>query len=195
MIVNEPSARASLRAAFQRYEKALTSNDLAVLDELFLDATQTIRYGITENLYGIEEIRAFRAGRPATSLERQLERTEITTYGDSFGIASTLFRRASAPGRIGRQMQTWIRTLDPLIKSQLLYQLSYAPAGAGVTGLLARRQGVGRLAGFAIRHCQAARLRLIKKLRRGRSSEVERQLPKLNVVGSIPIARSSSFSG
>ena len=29
----------------------------------------------------------------------------------------------------------------------------------------------------------------------GRSSEVERQLPKLNVVGSIPIARSSSFEG
>jgi hypothetical protein len=112
LIVNEPSTRASLSAAFQRYETALTSNDLAVLDELFLDATQTIRYGITENLYGIDEIRAFRAGRPATSLERQLERTEITTYGESFGIASTLFRRASAPGKIGRQMQTWIRMND-----------------------------------------------------------------------------------
>lgn len=112
MIVNEPSARASLEAAFQRYETALTSNDLAVLDELFLDAAETIRYGIAENLYGIEEIRAFRAGRPATALARQLERTEITTYGDSFGIASTLFRRASAAGKIGRQMQTWIRTAD-----------------------------------------------------------------------------------
>ena len=112
MIVNEPSTRVSLEAAFQRYEKALTGNDLAVLDELFLDARETIRYGITENLYGIEEIRAFRAARPATSLERQLARTEITTYGDSFGIASTLFRRASAPGKIGRQMQTWIRTSE-----------------------------------------------------------------------------------
>ena len=30
--------------------------------------------------------------------------------------------------------------------------------------------------------------------RRGRSSEVERQLPKLNVVGSIPIARSKLFN-
>jgi hypothetical protein len=31
--------------------------------------------------------------------------------------------------------------------------------------------------------------------KRGRSSVVERQLPKLNVVGSIPIARSIFFQG
>ena len=34
----------------------------------------------------------------------------ITTYGTDFGVASTTFRRTTAPGKIGRQMQTWLRT-------------------------------------------------------------------------------------
>ena len=68
-----------------------------------------IRYGATENLYGIEEIRAFRAARSPVGLSRTLERTQITTYGRDLAIAATLFRRANAPGKIGRQMQTWAR--------------------------------------------------------------------------------------
>ncbi len=62
-----------------------------------------------ENLYGIDEIRAFRAGRSPVGLQRTLERTQITSYGRDLAIAATLFRRASAPGKIGRQMQTWAR--------------------------------------------------------------------------------------
>lgn len=112
MEINRPEIVAEVEAVFRRYEAALVGNDLAVLDELFLDAPETIRYGAGENLYGIAAIRAFRTGRPAAGLARTLERTQITTYGTDMAIAATLFRRASAPGRIGRQMQTWIRTPD-----------------------------------------------------------------------------------
>ncbi len=110
MEINHPATLAEVEAAFARYEAALTGNDVAVLDELFFPAATTVRYGITENLNGIEEIRAFRLARPSQGLSRQLERTVITSYGWDMAVASTLFRRANAPGRVGRQMQTWIRT-------------------------------------------------------------------------------------
>lgn len=108
--IDIPEVKAEVEAAFARYEAALTTNDVAVLDALFHDAPTTIRYGITENLYGYEEIQAFRAQRSPVGLMRTLERTRITTYGRDFATASTLFRRETAPGRIGRQMQTWVRT-------------------------------------------------------------------------------------
>lgn len=110
MKINDPVIVAEVSAAFARYETALVSNDIAVLDELFLDDPTTIRYGGAENLYGIAEIRAFRTGRSPKGLERRLDRTSITTYGDDCGVAATLFYRGSAPGKIGRQMQTWVRT-------------------------------------------------------------------------------------
>ncbi|MTV17199.1 MULTISPECIES: oxalurate catabolism protein HpxZ [Bradyrhizobium] len=109
MDIDLPDVVAEVTAQFQRYEKALVSNDVAVLDELFRDDRRTLRYGIGENLYGYVEIMAFRAGRSPVGLMRKIERTVITTYGRDTAIASTLFYRDSAPGRVGRQMQTWIR--------------------------------------------------------------------------------------
>lgn len=110
MEIDIPEVKAELEAAFAAYEKALTTNDVDVLDALFLDAPTTIRYGGGENLYGYAEIAAFRAGRSPAGLMRALERTVVTTYGRDFGVASTLFRRDGAPGKVGRQMQSWIRT-------------------------------------------------------------------------------------
>ncbi|HEX7925182.1 MAG TPA: oxalurate catabolism protein HpxZ [Bradyrhizobium sp.] len=109
MEIDLPDVLAEVTAQFERYEKALVSNDVAVLDELFRNDRRTLRYGIGENLYGYAEIAAFRAGRPAAGLMRKIDRTVITTYGRDTAIASTLFYRDSAPGRVGRQMQTWIR--------------------------------------------------------------------------------------
>mgnify|MGYP000963436283 CR=1 FL=1 len=105
--IDIPEVHAEVVAAFERYETALTTNDVAVLDELFKAAPTTVRYGATENLYGYDEIAAFRAARPGQGLQRTLERTKITTYGRDFATASTLFRRV--PGKIGRQQQTWVR--------------------------------------------------------------------------------------
>lgn len=109
MEIDIPEVKAELEAAFARYEAALVGNDVATLTALFHDDARTIRYGAAENLYGSAEIAAFRAGRPAAGLARRLQRTVVTTYGRAFGTACTLFRRDTAPGRVGRQMQTWVR--------------------------------------------------------------------------------------
>ncbi len=109
MTVNDPEVLAEVTALFARYEAALVGNDVAALDALFWQDARVIRYGIAENLHGAAEILAFRRVRPATGLARDLERTVITTFGRDFATASTLFRRTTSPGRVGRQMQTWAR--------------------------------------------------------------------------------------
>jgi Protein of unknown function (DUF3225) len=109
MDIDLPEVVAEVRTAFDRYEQALVSNDVAALDAMFHDDPRTIRYGGTENLYGHREIEAFRAARSPVGLARTLSRTVITTYGRDHAVASTLFRRASTPGKVGRQMQTWVR--------------------------------------------------------------------------------------
>lgn len=109
MEINNPTVLAEMQAAFARYEAALMSNDVAELQLLFWRNAQTIRYGIAENLYGHDEIGGFRAARSPAGLARQLSRTVITTFGHDFATASTLFHRASAAGKVGRQMQSWVR--------------------------------------------------------------------------------------
>jgi hypothetical protein len=109
MQINLPDVLSEVRSAFERYEQALVSNDVATLDALFHNDARTIRYGIAENLYGYEEVATFRARRLAKSLARTRAKTVITTYGRDLAVASTLFYRDSAPGKVGRQMQTWVR--------------------------------------------------------------------------------------
>ncbi|MGD0106787.1 MAG: oxalurate catabolism protein HpxZ [Rhodopila sp.] len=110
MDINLPDVKAEVETAFGRYEAALVSNDVDALQALFWDSAHTIRYGMTENLYGYDEIGAFRAARSPVGLARTTSRTVITTFGRDFATASTLFHRDTAPGKVGRQMQTWVRT-------------------------------------------------------------------------------------
>ncbi len=109
MEVDLPEVVAEVRAAFERYEKAIVSNDVEVLDASFRADPRTIRYGGGENLYGYAEIEAFRAARSPVGLKRTISKTVITTYGRDFAVASTLFHRESMPDKVGRQMQTWVR--------------------------------------------------------------------------------------
>jgi Protein of unknown function (DUF3225) len=109
MDIDLPEVVAEVRAAFDRYEKALGDNDVDTLDALFRKNPRTIRYGGAENLYGHDEIAAFRAARSPAGLARTISRTVISTYGRDCAVASTLFHRASVPGKVGRQMQTWVR--------------------------------------------------------------------------------------
>ena len=110
MQVDLPDVLAEVTAQFARYEAALVSNDVAVLDELFRNDSRTLRYGINENLYGYEAIMAFRAGRSPVGLMRKTDKTVITTYGRDTAVASTLFYRDVWSGKkVGRQMQTWVR--------------------------------------------------------------------------------------
>ena len=112
MDVDLPEVLAEVTEQFARYEKALVSNDVAVLDELFRNDAHTLRYGIAENLHGYDAITAFRAARSPAGLMRKTAQTVITSYGRDTAVASTLFYRDSAPGRVGRQMQTWVRFAD-----------------------------------------------------------------------------------
>jgi hypothetical protein len=108
MDVNLPDVLAELTAVFERYEDALVHNKVDVLDELFWPSALTVRYGVGENLRGIEAIRAFRAARPSTGLARTLSNTVLTTYGRDFGTAMTEFQREGS-AKTGRQSQTWVR--------------------------------------------------------------------------------------
>lgn len=107
METNLPDVVAEVTQALDLYEDALVNNRLDVLDALFWDSPQTVRMGATENLYGIEAIRAFRQGRPASALARTVTRTQVTTFGRDFAVAHREYLRAGVPGR---QTQTWVRT-------------------------------------------------------------------------------------
>lgn len=108
MQVNIPEVLAEVMALVVRYEAALVANDVAVLDELFWTGPHTVRYGATENLYGYDAIKAFRAGRSPVNLQRTVNRTAVTTFGRDFAAANIEFRRGGA-ARAGRQSQTWVR--------------------------------------------------------------------------------------
>jgi hypothetical protein len=112
MEIDMPDVVAEVRGAFNRYEQALVANDVETLDALFRDDPRTVRFGGTENLFGYDQIKAFRAARSPAGLARTLANTVVTTYGRDFAIASTLFHRATMPGKVGRQMQTWVRFPD-----------------------------------------------------------------------------------
>lgn len=109
MDIDLPDVVAEVGDAFARYEAALVSNDVATLNELFHEDPRTLRYGGGENLYGYDEIKAFRGARSPVGLMRTTARTIITAYGRDTAVASTLFYRDNAPGKVGRQMQTWVR--------------------------------------------------------------------------------------
>jgi hypothetical protein len=109
MKIDLPEVVAEVREAFALYEKVLVANDVPGLNAMFRDDARTIRYGAGEILYGYDEIKAFRATRSPVALGRTLSRTVITTFGRDFAVASTLYERPSAPGKTGRQMQTWVK--------------------------------------------------------------------------------------
>ncbi|MBW4591213.1 oxalurate catabolism protein HpxZ [Aetokthonos hydrillicola Thurmond2011] len=108
--INIPEVVAEVTEAFNRYEQALVTNDVSVLDELFFNSPNTIRYGASEESIGYQAIQEFRQGRNPTNLARNLHNTVITTYGHDFAIASTEFTRDTSPNKLGRQQQTWVRT-------------------------------------------------------------------------------------
>jgi hypothetical protein len=109
MDINIPAVLNEVQAISDRYEQALVSNDVKVLDELFWDSPHTLRYGAGENLYGYAAIQAFRAARPANGLARTILRTCITTYGHDFATVNIEFQRIGSPNT-ARQSQTWLRT-------------------------------------------------------------------------------------
>lgn len=110
--VDLPDVVAEVKAAYDRYNNAVNAGNIAVLNSTFRDDPRTIRYGQGENLYGYKEIEGFRAAARPLDPPRTLSKTVITTYGRDFAVASTLTYRANQPGKVGRQMQSWVRFPD-----------------------------------------------------------------------------------
>jgi len=112
MAIDLPEIVAEVKAAYDRYNDAVNAGNIAILNSTFRDDPRTIRYGQAENLYGYKEIEGFRAAARPLDPPRTLSKTVITTYGRDYAVASTLTYRANQPGKVGRQMQTWVRFPD-----------------------------------------------------------------------------------
>ena len=106
--INAPDVLAELNAAFDAYEDALVHNKVSVLDELFWSNPLTLRFGAKENLFGADQIKAFRASRPSVGLSREIMDRHIVTFGSAMGVANITFKRSTEP-RMGRQSQTWVK--------------------------------------------------------------------------------------
>ena len=106
--INDRTLVTELTALYMEYEQALCSNDIETMDRLFWDSPEVIRLGATENLYGIEEIRAFRQGRPTVNLEREILKLKVVTFGQDTASVVLEFKRViNDIPRYGRQSQLW----------------------------------------------------------------------------------------
>jgi len=113
MQINDPDVVAELAALYPLYEEALVSNDVETLTRMFWASPYAIRLGAGENLYGIDEIEAFRKSRPAVNLARRAIRLEIVTFGKDFGSITLEFERDGVGGVVrGRQSQAWVRLTE-----------------------------------------------------------------------------------
>ncbi|HWF13678.1 MAG TPA: oxalurate catabolism protein HpxZ, partial [Candidatus Acidoferrales bacterium] len=110
MQINDPKIVAELQELYPKYEAALMANDAEMLTQMFWASTDAMRFGVTENLYGIEEIEAFRKSRPSINLARAVRRLDIVTFGRDFGSVTLEFERTTNGKKIsGRQSQVWVR--------------------------------------------------------------------------------------
>jgi hypothetical protein len=110
MIINDPATHRELSELYPQYEKALVENDVETLTRMFWASPLVMRFGATENLYGIDEIEAFRKARPATGLARTVTRLDIVTFGTDYGSVTLEFERETSTKVLrGRQSQVWAR--------------------------------------------------------------------------------------
>lgn len=108
MEIDDPATLACVTRAFELYGRASMENDTATLDALFWSSARVVRYGVGENLYGADEIAAFRRARVGGVPPPTLTGTTITTFSIDFGTACIEYVRAGQAA-IGRQTQTWVR--------------------------------------------------------------------------------------
>lgn len=107
MELDDPGVIAEARAVFDRYEEALMNNRTEVLDSIFWADPRTVRFGITEILYGIDAIRAFRGSVKAYA-KRVQRKVHITAFGRDFACTHLEYERVGT-GLIGRETKIMVR--------------------------------------------------------------------------------------
>ncbi len=110
MVVNDPAVVKEIAELYPRYERALIENDVTVLNEMFWRSPATMRFGVNENLYGIDELDEFRRQRSGIGLERRVIRTDIVTFGRDYASVTLEFERRIMGRTVhGRQSQVWVK--------------------------------------------------------------------------------------
>jgi hypothetical protein len=104
--INRPEIVAEVRAAFDRYNTAIDSKDVATLNELFWKSENTVRFGFGENLFGHDAIVEFRGSKWLNAPARRATRVVITTIGSDCATTSAVMERGES---VTRQSQTWVR--------------------------------------------------------------------------------------
>ena len=107
MDIDLPDVLAEVTAQFERYEKALVTNDVAVLDELFRNDKRTLRYGIGENLYGYDAIMY----------------TSSPAVFDDLAKMFMVFRAGESLGKFAESLPPKIAKLDGAALTKVLDQL------------------------------------------------------------------------
>lgn len=107
MRIDDPTVIAEARAVFDRYEAALMANRTEELDAIFWADPRTVRFGITEILYGHDAIRAFRASVKAYA-QRVQKRVQITAFGADV-VATHLEYERVGTGLVGRETKIMAR--------------------------------------------------------------------------------------
>ena len=138
-LVNDPAVVAELEALHNEYETALVSNDVEKLTQFFWSSPLALRFGVRENLYGAEEIEAFRKARSPAGLNRDISNVKIITFGNDCGVVTLEFRRnQSAAAPQGRQTQVWRKLPEgwKIVSAHvsLMYE-SYADQAASLIGV------------------------------------------------------------
>lgn len=108
MEINLPDVVDEVNQAFILYEKALIAGDLAIMRDFFWSSDKTLRYGISDQQFGIDEITQWRNSQGPLPQGRKLHGTIITTYGDRFATVNTHFTYPDSDS-LGRQTQVWVR--------------------------------------------------------------------------------------
>jgi hypothetical protein len=108
--VNDPAVVAEIASLHDAYERALAANDIPALNAFFWDSPHIVRYGVSEHLYGSEQIAAYRQGyTPVFTDRRLLHRTIVAIGADVASVMSEFTQKISGQPRHSRQSQVWVR--------------------------------------------------------------------------------------
>lgn len=110
MIFNDPESCAEIAALHDAYERALVANDVSFLTKCFWDSPETVRFGVSEHLYGADAIAAYRSNSPPALLDRRILRRTISIFGtETASVMCEISQTVMGQPRHSRQSQLWIR--------------------------------------------------------------------------------------
>ncbi|MEU7714247.1 AtzH-like domain-containing protein [Micromonospora chalcea] len=108
MEIDRTDVVAEVAAAFADYERALVDGDADRICAYFWASERTVRFGLADHQYGLDEQREWRAAQPPLPAGRRLVDPTVTTFGRDLAVVTTRFGYAGGVPT-GRQTQTWVR--------------------------------------------------------------------------------------